>query len=402
LAPATSSSSVCHTRQRAVRLRVVSLLTVVLLTSAAPSGAALPEDRATACNLLGDDPIFVGVAGEAFPFRPYEADIERARAIWLTAQAESDSAPKNIELLRNAIEAHAEFEHRENMYPDIVEIILTPVTVHRPLRGVGPGRVFVDVQDAKVEPGRSYLFYGRREVVPFYPNVYGTQLPPKELSAAHLELQVLEAAPPPELGMLVGTLGEEDASDRKRVDPLAGMTLRLATPAGLSVEVVTDAEGIFTATNVPPGLVTVTPLLTDRLAVANRSAATVTLRPGDCKTIALRVALNGRIRGRITDSDGKPRTGLPVQLLPAGYRGFGPPSDERYRASTNDRGEFEFSAIPPGSYLVGHQIHRSDAIPPGGFPPSTYFPGVTSPVGATPVVVGNATVHNGIDFTVVW
>jgi hypothetical protein len=140
-----------------------------------------------------------------------------------------------------------------------------------------------------------YLFYGRNDLFPFYQNLYTVQLLPNEVPRAHLELQILEAAASSELGMVTGVLDEEDSSDHSRPTPLAGVTLRL-TGDGYVENVVTDADGVFIATNVPPGAVTVTPMLSDGLVISSQSAATVKVTPGACQTIGLRVASNGRIR----------------------------------------------------------------------------------------------------------
>jgi hypothetical protein len=401
LAPATSSSSVCHTRRRAVHLRVVSFLTVVLLTSAAPSGAALaaalPEDGTGACGALSSELVYIGQAGTPFRYRLFHEQIDRAREVWLKAKAAHERSPKDIDLLIAYVRADAE---HESWTIRSFEMTLVPMTIERVFRGHPAAESFVVLKnEMNIEPGRSYVFAGENPFASLGFNFHEGWT--RDVLTAPQGLRVLEGATTSGGGTIYGALNVEHTSGAKGSSPLAGVSIRL-TVSGYVDQVVTDKDGTFVVSNVPAGVVTMTPLIPDQFAITNRALLVPTVAGGRCTSIDLLAALNGRIRGRITDSDGKPRTGLPIQLLPTGYRGFGPPSDGRYRVSTNDRGEFEFSAIPPGSYLVGHQIHRSDAIPSGGFPPSTYFPGVTSRVGATPVVVGNATVHNGIDFTVVW
>ena len=262
---------------------------LLLLVSAAPAGAALSDERALACTQLSNNAaIFVGEAGEPFAFRPYADDIDATRAAWLTAKAESDRSPSNIELLMKAVDAHAELEHREQIYPDLGEVTLTPITVERTFRGTQAATNFVVLpKGAKVEPGRLYLFYGQNDRFPFYQNVYTAELPPKEMYRAQPELQVLRAAMSSELGMVTGVLDEEDSSDPTRLKPIAGVTLRV-TGAGYVENVVTDTDGVFTATNVPPGTVTVAPLLPDRVTVSNRSSSTLQVAPGRCESIALR------------------------------------------------------------------------------------------------------------------
>jgi hypothetical protein len=229
----------------------------------------------------------VGEAGEAFAFRPYKDDIEAARAAWLVAKAESDRAPINIDLLMNALDAHAELQHREAVYPDIGELIVTPVTVERTFRGTKAATNFVVLPgNTKLERGRLYLFYGRNDRFPFYQNLYTVQLLPNEVPRAHLELQILDAAVSSELGVVTGALEAEDSADPARLTSLAGVTVRV-TGEGYVGSVVTDAEGVFTAINVPPGTMTVSPLLPGGLTVSHRSSPTVAVSPGGCAVISI-------------------------------------------------------------------------------------------------------------------
>jgi hypothetical protein len=121
-----------------------------------------------------------------------------------------------------------------------------------------------------------------------------------------------------------------------------------------------------------------------------------TLRDGHCEPLQMRAALNGRIRGRVRGVGGNPRSALTVQLVPTTAEWHGP----HYATTTNDRGEFEFRTIPPGSYFLGHELIRSDLVPVGGYPPMTYYPGTSDRAAAIPVVVGRATLHEGYEFVV--
>jgi hypothetical protein len=71
------------------------------------------------------------------------------------------------------------------------------------------------------------------------------------------------------------------------------------------------------------------------------------------------------------------------------------PASRSVRADKN--GEYEFSALPPGEYLVGVNLNGP---PDNGAPfPATYYPGTMRRQDAVPIVVGLGTVHEGIDFT---
>jgi hypothetical protein len=65
-----------------------------LLTSAAPAGAALPEDGARACQALGEvDLIYVGQAGAAFPYQLHGAELEKAKLAVLEVEREHERSP---------------------------------------------------------------------------------------------------------------------------------------------------------------------------------------------------------------------------------------------------------------------------------------------------------------------
>jgi hypothetical protein len=69
--------------------------------------------------------------------------------------------------------------------------------------------------------------------------------------------------------------------------------------------------------------------------------------------------------------------------------------------TTNERGEFEFVAIPPGSFVFGHQIIGPHLVVSGQkLPPKTYYPGTPDYSAATRIVVGDATQHDGLNFIV--
>ena len=160
----------------------------------------------------------------------------------------------------------------------------------------------------------------------------------------------------------------------------------------------TDTDGVFLVTGVRSGQVSATPSLANGLAIVDDKSTMKPLGEGGCVALQMRAALNGQIRGRVVGAGGTPKAGMKIQLVPgaAGWRA----RDHRYEATTNDGGEFEFRTIPPGSYFVGYERIVSGRS--SSHPPFTYYPGTSDRAAAIPIVVGSATVHNGIDFTVVW
>jgi hypothetical protein len=373
----------------------LTIAVIALLGGAVQGSAALPEDGISACRELRSELVYIARAGAPFRYRLFQEEIDRAREAWVKAQAAYDKSPRNIDLQIAAIEAHAEFE---NWTIRSFETTLAPMTIERVFRGNPAAESFVVLgNDMKLDAGRSYAFYGENRFANFGLNFH--QGWAQDVNAAPAAIRVLEASATNGGGTIFGQLQTEHADRKRTTTPMGGTRIRL-TIGGYVEEVVTDENGVFVVSNVPAGSVTLTPLISDEFAIIDRGAQAPSVVAGRCSLTDLVAALNGRIRGRVFDRNGKPRSDLQIELLPTDYMGLGPPGDARYKTSTNERGEFEFHAIPPGSYFVGHQIHRSDAIPSGGYPPSTYFPGAPNRIGAKPIVVGNATQHDGFDFTV--
>ncbi len=376
-------------------IRALTTAVVVLLGGAAQTAAALPEDGISACEHLWSKLVYIGEAGVPFRYRLFQERIDRAREMLSKAKSVYDKSPNNIELQLELLDAESDLE---DWTAKSFEMTLVPMKIERVFRGNPAAESFVVLpRGMNVEPGRTYVFYGDNTWATVGLEAYEGWM--QDVDSAPNAVRVLAASATSGGGALFGALELEHANDGKQATPLASTRIRLTAP-GYTEEVATDSDGIFIAANVPPGPVTIAPALPQHIAVTNNALLTAQVTGGRCTSVNLRAALNGRIRGRITGRDGKPRAGLTVELLPVGYSNIGPPTDQRYRARTTERGEYEFRALPPGSYVVGHQIHQHDVVPPGGYPPTTYFPGVPNGRAATPVIVGNATQHDGVDFTV--
>jgi hypothetical protein len=274
---------------------------------------------------------------------------------------------------------------------------IAPVKFERVFRGNPPGESFIVIgHDMNLETGRKYLFFGENRWEGFGLNLHEGFA--REIKDDDQGIRLLDASATNGGGIVYGAVDLESAGNASRPTPLGGLSVRLIA-AGYDVTVSTDAGGSFLASNVPPGALTIVPMLPDQLGVVGQSPVVATVMPGGCISMDIRAALNGRIRGRVFGRDGKPRQGVTTQLYP--INGGMERPGQRYLAVTNERGEFEFRTIPPGSYLVGHEIYGRRAIPQGQRPPvSTYFPGVTDRAAAIPIVVGNATQHEGLDFVV--
>ncbi len=381
-------------------MRVVLFLTVVLLTSAAPSGAALPQEAAAACGALGADAIFIGRPGKpAEVLVSFEDRIQPARERWLKAQAEADASRDNEVHIR-AIRAFEEYEELRGRYPKPQKMVLIPIEVATNFKGPATPIVYMQGLD-KFEPGRSYVFFGHLSMPTLDDRIMDPASMPQPVEKAELTLRLIqEALSASHGGTVIGSVEYESAGEPgNAATAAAGLTVRIAS-TGFILNTTTDTDGVFLVTGVPSGEVSATPSLPNGLAIVYDKSTMMSLREGRCALLRMRAALNGRIRGRVLGTGAKPRPALTIQLVPSAVVWWS--HSQRYQTTTNDRGEFEFRTIPPGSYFVGHELMRSDLVPVGGYPPMTYYPGTSDRAAAIPIVVGNATLHDGVDFTVDW
>ena len=400
-------------------MRVASLLFVLISGAAAPANAALTDDAAAACGSLADaEVVFIGRAQPVVAYRAsFEPEIRKARETWLTAQAEWERFrashvdvtvdPERASALQsNAADAQTEFYRTRAMYPEPRDVVLTPMQVEVAFRGIATESVSLEMGGlAPFEVGRSYLVYGRRARWPFGPHVVRPTRSPREAAEAEEEVRFLEvAAPAVPGGIVFGGINLEHALESSRPSSsLGGVTLRISAEGYLH-DAVTAADGSFLVAGVPAGPVEISARLPDRLTITNRSSLNAHLSQGGCAPVRLQAALNGRVRGRVVGRDGKPKPQLRVQLLSLDPKPYYLLIHQRFTQTTNELGEFEFHAIPPGAFLLGHNLYpESHVILVNDVkPPATYFPGTPNRSAAVPVVVGDGTEHNGFEFSVVW
>jgi hypothetical protein len=142
----------------------------------------------------------------------------------------------------------------------------------------------------------------------------------------------------------------------------------------------------------------VRPLLPKDLTVVNKSASTIEIRKGGCKTVYLTAALNGRVRGRILGASGTSLDGVELVLQGVDSSGLSSSHQPRTSVRPNGDGTFEFSGQIPGSYILSAGVARVEDGKKRYL--VTYFPGTPDRSAAIPVVIGEATQHSGFDFLV--
>ena len=384
-------------------MRHRSLLCAIVGVVAATTPVAA-NDFTDACYAFGSaEVIFVGRVKSAPITRRIsgEEEIEKARLAMDAAERELKAfealkIPSEIgwqqqrDLTIRMVKASDEYGRTRAMYPPPVDLSLTPLVVETPFRGVTTAELFMmNRGQPALDPARSYLFYAQRPMGFLAPDViFDGQ--PKEVESAEADLQFLRDVIADDHGTTVhGSIKMQDPDDQRRLTPLGSIVLRLSLD-GQHYEKSTGADGTFLITGVPPGALRIEPVLPEHLTLTQEAGGIV---KGGCLAVHMRATFNGRIRGRVALDSGGSFRGF-VDLEPVGHTRYVP----RSPALTNDRGEFSFSGVPPGNYLLGINVSRE---PSTGSPfPPTYFPGTTDRSLATPVTVGLGTEHPDIDWVV--
>ena len=332
-------------------MRLGSLIVVVFAMASLPARAGATQEDLTPCGRFGSDAaVFVAEIGE--PTRHWMKPTPDGHPIEITALA---------------------------------------VKVERSFRGVAANRVvyLYPVDTAAVpKAGSRHLVSGSFN----FGDIKDVVMPitSKPVEEASDDLAFLESSDPSSnTGSISGVLVQGNPFDVRDRKPLPGVTIRFRS-RDTTVEAVSDDRGRYAAV-LPEGLVRIEPLLPDHLV--GRGAAEI--RAGGCTSHSVIAQLNGRIRGRVLRPDASPLTWL-VTLVPVDERRDDIERGGRH-VKANEKGEYEISALPPGEYLVGVNLNRP---PDNGAPfPPTYYPGTVRREEAVPVVVGQGTVHDGVDFT---
>jgi hypothetical protein len=164
--------------------------------------------------------------------------------------------------------------------------------------------------------------------------------------------------------------------------PVEGIRVEVAAEGGATARVVTtDREGFYQVTGLAPGKYVVRASLPETLGTYGEQKAQVVAR--GCAEVDFNTHYDGRVSGRITDSNGRPVNELKVDLIPAD----GPEiSLKGLWAQTDREGRYELKGIPPGRYLLGYGLGSE---PNASAPfPRTYYPGAAHAAQATALEVG--------------
>jgi hypothetical protein len=372
-----------------------------IMLTAAPAAAQVNEACA---EFAKAEVIFVGRVKSAPITRRISGEdaIEKARVVKEAAERELKAFealkfPPEIgggqhrDLAIRMVKASEEYNKIRASYPPPFDLFLTPVLAETPFRGVPPGDLFMMSRGhPELDPAKSYLIYAAREMGFLAPDVI-TLRRAVDVADAEAHLRFLNDTANDSGTFVNGSLTMADPANPQRPLPLSDVVLRVSLE-DQHIETVTAADGTFILVGVPPGQLRVEPVLPEHLILPPQSNGGVTR--GGCLTIHLRATLNGRIRGRVLLDSGEPFRGL-VDVL-------GDEPDLRHFTTspvrTNERGEFAFSGLKPGRYVVGVNIARQPTTS-SPFRP-TYFPGTTDRLEAMPIVVGEGTEQTNLEWIV--
>jgi hypothetical protein len=182
--------------------------------------------------------------------------------------------------------------------------------------------------------------------------------------------------------------------------PLSGIRVEARGDSGLFFDV-SDANGRFRMKNIPQGKYEVRPFLppthSGYLGLDLSEQVEIGL-PGKCAVeMYLLAQLNGVIRGRLYDSDGRPiGRNTEVSLLSADSAGKSRADIIGGSTWTEEDGTYEFNGLPPGRYIVGVGILR----PPNSTSrySDIYYPNASNLRGAHVLTLGEGQKINDINF----
>ncbi len=159
---------------------------------------------------------------------------------------------------------------------------------------------------------------------------------------------------------------------------VSNATVTLTGPAG-PITLKTDANGAYHRDNVAPGTYTIS---LQSPGYAFQKAHTIEVPPNGCGLGHFGAFTNAGISGIVKRPDGTPAANLELELIDADPN-FPSITEYSNRPKTGPNGEFAFTNLPGGTFLLGMNIHRSTRHPDQT--PPTYYPGVAARSAATEI-----------------
>jgi hypothetical protein len=168
-------------------------------------------------------------------------------------------------------------------------------------------------------------------------------------------------------------------------DPQGYITLRAgATVRAQKKETKTDKLGRFTL-EVPPGKYTLEVIDAKARLPLDYADVVNVADAASCAHRDLTLVWNGKVRGRVVSTEGKPVEGVQLTLSGANGARVG-----NMFATTDAKGQYELSGVQAGEYiLVAYSAHN--------VPTTTFYPSVDDPAKAKAVKLSQAGVVQRID-----
>jgi hypothetical protein len=196
-------------------------------------------------------------------------------------------------------------------------------------------------------------------------------------------------------GNIIHATNYRDEVERNQIiRPMGGIRVFVSNREK-SFEALTNEDGTYQVVGLPPGSYKVRAELPTNLSQKERQ---VNLPAGGCLLVDIITKSDGRVSGKVLDSQGRIVIGAEVNLLNAddprrvSRTSLGVHS---FTQSTNKDGYYEFVEVPPGRYYLGFDLEDE---PKGEFPyPRTYYPGSPDRDQATVIVLGDGEHLTGYD-----
>lgn len=271
---------------------------------------------------------------------------------------------------------------------------LVAFALERAFRGVQGNRVEVTTgmgggdcgYDFKV--GERYLVYAYRQqgVRQFATGICSRTRP---IAEAAEDVKYAEQLPASGRGARVyGTVKhwERDlaSGQAREYDPVAFAHVLLYSPSA-TLDAETDDGGRYEITDAPPGTYELRVIPPPRFSTKYLEQKLELRDPRACAVADFAVHFDGRISGVALGADGLPAGDIGLELMaPAGVGARG--VIETIPAKTDHAGNFEFSEIPPGQYVLGVSLQRR--MEPETVFPRTFHPGTANLSEATVITVG--------------
>ena len=164
--------------------------------------------------------------------------------------------------------------------------------------------------------------------------------------------------------------------------PIPGIRLIVEGDSG-RVESLTNDQGEFRVTGLPPGTYIVRPKVPEGLWLGE-SEKTVELKDKGCALVNFNLEADTSLSGKVIEENGGPAAKIMVDLVLRNQL------NERYQRDhlyvySDEEGRFEFRSIPPGEYLLGVRLSRL-AKPTFSYP-RTFHPGTEKLAKTQPITI---------------